>query len=219
MVEVYSINIDSQIAIEEYEYYITFLSKEKRERLQRYYFQEDKRRSLYGEIMIRSLINERLGIDNANIIFSCNTFGKPYLIGYPNFHFNISHSGEWVICGIGCNKLGVDIEKIIEKKDLITKSIFTNNEYYDLIKTCEKDRFAYFYDLWTLKESYTKCIGKGLSIPLNSFSFEILKDNNILSPPNNLYSFKKYSCISGYRISVCSFEEVIDDHIQNFNIY
>ncbi len=219
MVEIYSINIESQAAIEKYEYYINFVSEEKRERLYRYQSQEDKRRSLYGEIMIRLLINERLGISNSNITFEYNKFGKPYIVGCSNFHFNISHSGKWVICGIGCNELGIDIEKMVKYNAAIAERFFTYKEYLNLINTCEKDRLDYFYDLWTLKESFIKCIGKGLSIPLNSFGFEILNDNVILLPYSNLYCFERYSGISNYRVSVCATEESIDDHIQDFALY
>lgn len=63
-------------------------------------------------------------------------------------------------------------------------------------------------NLWTLKECYIKAVGKGLSIPLNSISFEI-GDNNIVSaeledgaPP---YFFKQYLDYEGYVLSLCSY--------------
>ncbi|MEW9502394.1 4'-phosphopantetheinyl transferase superfamily protein [Jeotgalibacillus marinus] len=34
-----------------------------------------------------------------------------------------------------------------------------------------------FYQLWCTKESYIKSVGKGLYIPLDSFSIQILDDH------------------------------------------
>ncbi|WP_082867275.1 4'-phosphopantetheinyl transferase superfamily protein [Paenibacillus macquariensis] len=58
----------------------------------------------------------------------------------------------------------------------------------------ENDKLDYFYDLWTLKESYVKNIGHGLSIPLDLISF-LFNENNIRY--ENRYSheiryFKQY---------------------------
>lgn len=37
-----------------------------------------------------------------------------------------------------------------------------------------------FYEIWTLKESYIKCRGQRLSIPLTSFFVEVDKYKNCL---------------------------------------
>ena len=42
------------------------------------------------------------------------------------------------------------------------------------------EKINYFYDLWTLKESYIKTIGKGLYTPLNSFSIKRITNFNFI---------------------------------------
>lgn len=67
MVELYAFNITSKKAGDKFEYYLNFLDNVKREQIQNYRFQEDKLRSLYGNVIMRSLVSERLKM----IIYLC----------------------------------------------------------------------------------------------------------------------------------------------------
>jgi 4'-phosphopantetheinyl transferase len=114
--------------------------------------------------------------------------------------------------------LGIDIEQIKNNNDSIAERFFTTSEYEDLKRLKEENRLYYFYDLWTLKESYIKCIGKGLHIPLNSFSFEIQNERVSLIPSDNSYNFRRYDCFSEYRVAVCAEEDNLSDVINPFEI-
>lgn len=63
----------------------------------------------------------------------------------------------------------------------------------------------YFYELWVLKESYIKTIGKGLSIPLYSF-FMYTYNNEIqvssINNPTN-YLFSVHNLSSDYKLAIC----------------
>jgi 4'-phosphopantetheinyl transferase len=90
-----------------------------------------------------------------------------------NIHFNISHAGEWVLCAISNTEIGIDIE-LIQPIDLdIAKYYFSEVEYMDLQRKEGAEKVSYFFDLWTLKESYIKARGMGLSIPLKDFCIRI----------------------------------------------
>ncbi len=66
-------------------------------------------------------------------------------------------------------------------------------EYETLLNQPDEMRLKYFYMIWTLKESYIKAEGKGLSIPLNSFSISITSNsiNIIADDGNTKYNFSQ----------------------------
>ena len=71
----------------------------------------------------------------------------------------------------------VNIEDIKEFKKSIIKKVLTNNELIDLLSANNKNE--YFFKLWTLKESFLKAIGTGLSYGMQNIEFSI-KDKNII---------------------------------------
>ncbi|MDF2522176.1 MAG: phosphopantetheine--protein transferase, partial [Clostridia bacterium] len=140
--------------------------------------------------------------------FLVNEYGKPYLPTNFNLQFNVSHSGEWVVCAVDERPVGIDVE-LMRKTDMleIAHRFFAAKEY-DMLSNADKSiRKELFYDIWTLKESYIKALGKGLSIKLNSFSI-ILAGNTISYETQIQHEqcyFKQYYIDASYRLSVCSF--------------
>ncbi|MBS4536683.1 4'-phosphopantetheinyl transferase superfamily protein [Clostridium sp. D2Q-14] len=198
-------------------YLCSSIDLEKNKRIVKFIDKKDKIRTLIGDILVRIIIANELNINNECIIFDKNQYGKPYLKNYPKFHFNISHSGDFVVCAIDKNPIGIDIEKIkyIEYRD-IAKRYFTMNESKYIIEKDLSAQLTRFYEIWTLKESYIKCIGQGLSIPLKSFSINMDKYKNIESIEdyeNNRYFLKLLELDLNYKIAVCSLNKEILDNI------
>ncbi|MGO1370120.1 MAG: 4'-phosphopantetheinyl transferase family protein [Senegalia sp. (in: firmicutes)] len=194
------------------------INLEKRNRIQKLLRKRDKIRTLIGEILIRMLIIQKVNIKNNFIIFDENQFGKPFLKNYPKFHFNISHSGDFVVCGIDDKPIGIDIEEIksIKYKE-IAKFYFTINEFNYIIENNLETQLARFYEIWTLKESYIKCVGQGLSISLKSFSINIDKYKNIdliEEYENNRYLFKFLKLDSNYKTAICSSNKEMSDRVK-----
>ncbi len=152
---------------------LRLVSDEKQSKIHKFYKYQDKANTLIADILSRVMICTKLGITNNQICFYKNEFGKPLLKGKENFHFNISHSEHWVACTVGSIPVGIDVEIIKPVEINIAKRFFSNKEYCDLMEKDEDNRLSYFYNIWTLKESYIKADGKGMSIPLNSFEFVI----------------------------------------------
>lgn len=178
---------------------------------------KDKIRTLIGEILIRTIIIEDLGIRNNNISFEKNPYGKPYIKEYAQFNFNISHSGNFVVCAIDNNPIGIDIEEVkyIEYED-IAKNFFAMSEFDYIIKNDSYSSLSRFYEIWTLKESFIKCCGQGLAMPLKSFSIEVNKYESIKVVSNNEYKehiFKIFDIKLGYKLAVCSLNKEICNNI------
>jgi 4'-phosphopantetheinyl transferase len=157
-------------------------------------------------------------ISNSEITFEYNSFGKPYLKGSSGFHFNIAHSGDWVIAGMDTMPLGIDVEQVCENEYMdIAERFFTEKECRWLLDRHDSERLDSFYVLWTLKESYVKMLGKGLSIPLNSFS--VIPDINgtarvIDINDSTAAAYLRYMKIDRkHYISVCSEREHEDVNV------
>ncbi len=222
MIEVYAIRIDEPVDDKLYNQFLSCVSGEKYKRIKKFHFIEDAKRTLYGDLMVRYLACIRLKMPNSELLFGYNEFGKPYLCNNHDFHFNISHSGNWVICAISEKKVGADIEQIKPINFNIAKHFFSEIEYEDLMMQQEKMQLNYFYDIWTLKESYIKCIGKGLSIPLDLFSLTITKGGIVIKPnPYPYLYFQQIPLEKGYKLSVCSEENRFSNIVQvkSINIF
>ncbi len=94
--------------------------------------------------------------------------GKPYLPDHPKVHFNLSHSGNRVICAVGPVEVGCDVETVKESHIKTVIRCFAESEQIVAARSAEN-----FFRLWTLKESIVKLSGKGLLIPLKSFEVSL----------------------------------------------
>ena len=86
--------------------------------------------------------------------------GKPYLAN-SDLHFNISHSQRYVVCAIGEQELGIDIQ--FHRKgdtDSTARKIMSAPEWQEY--QAVEDKAKYFFDLWAKKEGYLKLTGEGI---------------------------------------------------------
>ncbi|SHJ86932.1 4'-phosphopantetheinyl transferase [Clostridium cavendishii DSM 21758] len=215
MIEIYAIRIDESIDEEMYEKLLLLVSKDKCERIRRFRFIEDSKRTLFADILVRYLACQKTNCNNKNLIFIYNKFGKSFLKNPPNFYFNISHSENWVVCAISNKEVGIDIEKIKPIDLDIAKRFFSKIEYEDLMSKQLEKQISYFYDLWTLKESYIKYKGKGLSIPLNSFSLNVNENDIFITSEDQIRpNFKQFKIDKEYKLSICGEDNDFDNDIK-----
>jgi phosphopantetheine--protein transferase-like protein len=90
--------------------------------------------------------------------------------------FNISHTADWVACGVCRNfEIGLDVERIAARVEplLIAQRFFNEAEVTELLALDDSSRLERFFALWTLKEALAKAHGLGLAAPLHASRFEI----------------------------------------------
>lgn len=140
---------------------------------------------------------DNFNIKNHEIAITRNMYGKPFYLNNRDISFNISHSGEWVVCAVDSNQLGIDIEEMKRVDYKLIHDIATKDEFKHYQSTSNK--LNTFYKIWTLKESYVKALGIGLSIPFDTINI------NFNSYPNTFNGFYFYNiCLNNYMLSICS---------------
>jgi 4'-phosphopantetheinyl transferase len=172
LLKVYTIHLDRDLTEAEYQSLLPCISEERRERIARFHNYSDKQRALLGEILARRAIAERLGLMPDEIDIIPDQYGKPLLPAYPQLHFNISHSGEYVVCAICGSPVGIDVELRQHRGFLEIAQRFFHTEENEYIRSFgnKDERVIAFANIWTMKEAYIKRDGRGLTIPLPSFS-------------------------------------------------
>ncbi len=205
MVEIYAVKVPKKINQTTYNRLLTIINEDRKNIINAFLFKEDAYRSLIGDVLVRVVASRQLKIDNNQLSFFQNEYGKPLLRTTADFHFNVSHAGEWVVCTHSNSEVGVDVE-YIQPIDLdLAKYYFSENEYRELKEKEEGEQLSYFYDLWTLKESYIKARGKGLSISLKSFSVSVRnKTISIATDDKKSWYFRQYEIDKSYKLAVCS---------------
>lgn len=140
---------------------------ERKNRAARFRGREDALRCVTADGLLRyALGTDRYRVEQAS-------GGKPFLPERPDVHFNISHSGRWVVMAYGKSPVGVDVEQIRPDTDIqkLAGRFFAPEEeaYVRAVPWESRDRF---FEVWTGKESYLKYLGTGLKADLRSFSVQ-----------------------------------------------
>ncbi len=124
--------------------------------------------------------------------------GKPYFQDFPDVHFNLSHCKGLAACLLSPYECGVDTERKRPVRERVAARVFSPEEQAALQTAPDPDLF--FTQLWTLKESYVKAVGVGISYPMREVSFTFTPDGIRCSKPDAAF----WQCIEGeFVISVC----------------
>ena len=176
----------------------------------RYRFRNDRVRSLCAYLLLC------VGLGRIVKDFSYNEHGKPALLD-DDLQINFSHAKSAVVAGFSKHPIGVDVEFIREKyPKIVCKRVFTDAEIQQ-IETA-KDPTLMFFKFWTLKESFVKCLGQGLSFPLKTVEFQLsgeevkfrsipfpstpLRERSLSGVETPVLSFSTFT-ENGHQISIC----------------
>ncbi|MFC5471591.1 4'-phosphopantetheinyl transferase family protein [Cohnella suwonensis] len=205
MVNVFAVKMTKPLSADLFMRLADDLPNDRRERLRRFRRDEDAQRTLLADILIRYLIRMRLGISMTRASFQSNEFGKPFLEGRSDFHFNLTHSGHWIAAAVHDRPVGIDVERIRAIDLSIASRYFTREECDSIFNMPETLRLERFYEIWACKESYVKAEGRGLSIPLQSFSVRFQGELPYLqTQPSSVQRALRLYAMEGHRMAVCA---------------
>lgn len=164
-------------------------SEERKRRADRYLRFEDKLRCVTADALLR----RALGSDHFRT--ETDPHGKPRLADPQNFHYNLSHSGRYVVIAWGDGDVGVDVQQHSAEMNrrAVAEQCFAPDE-----QTYVGESIRRFFEVWTGKESYLKYTGEGLRKDMRSFS--------ILNAP---VAVRCLDCLpdDGYSLSLCTPDE------------
>ena len=180
-------------------------SPDRRQKVDRLRETEDQCRSLGAEMLLR-LALRRVGVEPVELAFTYNAAGKPSLTTPESVSFSLSHSGDFVLCAVADGDVGCDVEQVSGVRPNLARRFFDAAEadHIDAQPTpdAQTDLFARY---WTLKESFLKAIGAGLSRPLNSFRIVFGEGGVTVEPPENgrVYECREFDDLPDYRCALC----------------
>ena len=161
------------------------LSTAECETLSRFHFARDRQLYLLAHALVRRVLSGYADIRPEQWVFTRNAYGRPEItpaLPAPPLRFNLSHTHGLVACAVALGAdIGVDAEhaghglgrlRENELLDLSTR-FFSPQETAALKRLPASEHEKRFSVYWTLKESYIKARGLGLSLPLDRFTFHV----------------------------------------------
>ena len=133
---------------------------------------EKKMAHMVGEKLLAEAWEDLYGICLEHEGRSKGEQGKPFLSSRPEIHYNISHSGKYVVCVVAPQEVGADIQ--IHNENINMKRILERTVPADLARQIldVPDSCQAFYTQWVLREAYVKWTGEGLSRDLRRIDLD-----------------------------------------------
>lgn len=147
-------------------------------RCQRFAYAEGLRERLAARFMVRSVLSRYAAVHPRDWRFAENRHGRPEVelpAHATSLRFNLSHADGVVTLVVSAQyEVGVDVERLGRRARLaIADRFFAPSEVEALRALPDAEQPRRFLEYWTLKESYIKARGAGMSLPLDRFAFDM----------------------------------------------
>lgn len=174
---------------------LTNLPKDVRKGITKFKRKQDQLASLYGKLLLQEGLF-RFGMKSSLNDLQYTKYNKPY-VKNNQVSFNISHSGDYVVCAISneVNTLGIDIEKNQKINFNDFQNIWTERE----LKLINK-KTKIFYKYWTRKEALIKADGRGFMLDLKKI--DVVNSKLLLN--DKLYYLKEININVDYTMHLAS---------------
>lgn len=161
----------------EYQAWLPLLPLARQEKLLRYRFTKDRWLCAAAYMLLIYGLQEEYSLTADQIVMAIADTGKPYLASHPHIYFNLSHCASGVACGISDAPMGIDVEVTSSVDHGVMKHVFTRAEQEIIVQSDNPS--LTFTALWTLKESWVKAIGCGLSHSLCKVAVNLSPDKGL----------------------------------------
>lgn len=158
---------------------LQLLSEPEQAQWQRFVTKDARLQYLVTRALVRTTLSRYAEVPAHTWQFETNAYGRPH-ISQPqalrDLCFNLSNTTGLVACAVSRDcEIGIDVENLARTvdTDALAPSVFAPAELADFRGAGSEDRRNRFFSYWTLKESYIKARGMGLSLPLDAFWFEL----------------------------------------------
>lgn len=204
--------------------YRELLTDEERVQMARFHFERDRLRYLVTRALVRTTLSRYAAVPAAEWRFVTNDYGRPAIAERHGdaraLHFNVSHTHSLIALALTREaEVGVDVENVTSRAAPIeiADRFFSRDEASEL-GTLEPARQQHrFFEYWTLKESYIKARGMGLSIPLDKFTFSypseatvVLNTDRDLDEAPQRWTFWQLQPSPDYLVSLCLEQRAAD---------
>jgi 4'-phosphopantetheinyl transferase len=159
--------------------YVRLLDSAEEARWRRFQVDSARDQYLIGRALLRTTLSLYADVAPTAWRFETNRYGCPFIAapaGCRDLRFNLSHTEGLVACAVTRGgEVGVDVESIDRQVDPLelAPTVFAPTEVAELQAIPAAQRHDRFFSYWTLKESYIKARGMGLSLPLAGFWFAL----------------------------------------------
>jgi 4'-phosphopantetheinyl transferase len=157
-----------------------FLSKDERDRADRFHFDADRNHFIVARAWLRIIIGYYVGVEPAELEFDYSSYGKPSLAKplaeFTGLHFNLAHSADLALVGVTLRRqIGIDLERISNTVayEEVARRFFSSSEIACLSSLPQTARLRAFFNCWTRKEAFIKAKGHGLSLDLDQFDVSL----------------------------------------------
>ena len=236
MIQILYTNISKCFITKAWEYYLEDLPPDIKESVLKYQKQNDRLRVLCGKLLLQKLLLEI----NQEALFNTiqlDQYKRPFVSN--EIDFNISHSGDYVICGLSAilsktcpqlvsgreriekhsietlttNKIGIDIEKKRNVNYEEFERVFTETEMQKIKSS--QNPIDTFFQFWTMKEAIMKADGRGFHLPPNTFT---VQNNSAIINEKNWY-LKRLTIDENYDCHLATENAKIEIEINDIIFY
>ena len=157
-----------------------------------------------GFLLQQALLS--LSIPVSEHFFRKNDWGKPYLVSRA-VEFSLTHAAYYAACALDASPVGLDLE-VPRVTMPVARRCFHPDEVSFLETLSEPEQPDALLRLWTIKEAYTKQLGSGLHIPLDSFYADLHESEANLYQDSRPIPVRLHEYpLNGLRLCLCSNSE------------